>query len=182
MSIVYLDLETKYLADEVGGWDYIDRLELAVAVTYSTARGDFAHYTEDTVGALIDELSQADLVVGLQPAALRLHRAAPLHDAQPAPTADAGHPAASVPTTEAQGETRFLCAGDAGRNQKRRRHPVRAVVPRRAYRQGHPLLRAGCGHRAPVARVRTREQAHLHYGRQSASPCAGELVGALMNP
>lgn len=57
MNIVYLDLETKYLADEVGGWDYIDRLELAVAVTYSTARGDFAHYTEDTVGALIDELS-----------------------------------------------------------------------------------------------------------------------------
>jgi len=59
MNIVYLDLETKYLADEVGGWDYIDRLELAVAVTYSTARGGFAHYTEDTVGALIDELSQA---------------------------------------------------------------------------------------------------------------------------
>ena len=64
MNIVYFDLETKYLADEVGGWDYIDRLELAVAVTYSTARGDFAHYTEDTVGALIEELSQADLVVG----------------------------------------------------------------------------------------------------------------------
>jgi DEAD/DEAH box helicase domain-containing protein len=64
MNIVYLDLETKYLADEVGGWDYIDRLELAVAVTYSTARGDFAHYTEDTVGALIEELSQANLVVG----------------------------------------------------------------------------------------------------------------------
>ena len=64
MSIVYFDLKTKYLADAVGGWDYIDRLELAVAVTYNTARGDFAHYTEDTVGALIDELSQANLVVG----------------------------------------------------------------------------------------------------------------------
>jgi DEAD/DEAH box helicase domain-containing protein len=64
MSIVYFDLETKYLADEVGGWDYIDRLELAVAVTYNTARGGFAHYTEDSVGALIEELSQADLVVG----------------------------------------------------------------------------------------------------------------------
>jgi DEAD/DEAH box helicase domain-containing protein len=64
MNIVYFDLETKYLADEVGGWDNIHRLERAVAVTYSTARGDFAHYTEDTVGALIDELSQADLVVG----------------------------------------------------------------------------------------------------------------------
>jgi len=64
MSIVYFDLETKYLADEVGGWNNIHRLGLAVAVTYNTARGDFAHYTEDTVGALINELSQADLVVG----------------------------------------------------------------------------------------------------------------------
>ena len=27
MSIIYLDLETKCLADEVGGWDYIDRLD-----------------------------------------------------------------------------------------------------------------------------------------------------------
>jgi DEAD/DEAH box helicase domain-containing protein len=64
MNIVYFDLETKYLADEVGGWDNIHRLGLAVAVTYSTARGGFAHYTEDSVGALIEELSQADLVVG----------------------------------------------------------------------------------------------------------------------
>jgi DEAD/DEAH box helicase domain-containing protein len=64
MNIVYFDLETKYLADEVGGWDNIHRLGLAVAVTYSTVRGGFAHYTEDSVGALIEELSQADLVVG----------------------------------------------------------------------------------------------------------------------
>ena len=64
MNIVYFDLETKYLADGVGGWDNIHCLGLAVAVTYSTARGGFAHYTEDSVGALIEELSQADLVVG----------------------------------------------------------------------------------------------------------------------
>lgn len=64
MNIVYFDLETKYLANEVGGWDYIDRMGLAVAVTYSTARGSFAHYTEDSVSALIDDLARADLVVG----------------------------------------------------------------------------------------------------------------------
>ncbi|MCS6919141.1 MAG: ribonuclease H-like domain-containing protein [Fimbriimonadales bacterium] len=64
MNIVYFDLETKYLADEVGGWDYIDRMGLAVAVTYSTARGGFARYTENEVSALIDELANADLVVG----------------------------------------------------------------------------------------------------------------------
>lgn len=64
MNIVYFDLETKHLADEVGGWDYIDRLGLAVAVTYSTERGSFACYTEDAVSGLIDELANADLVVG----------------------------------------------------------------------------------------------------------------------
>ncbi|MCX7992192.1 MAG: ribonuclease H-like domain-containing protein [Fimbriimonadales bacterium] len=64
MNIVYFDLETKYLAEEVGGWDYIDRMELAVAVTYSTQRGNFAHYTEQDVDSLIDELCNADLVVG----------------------------------------------------------------------------------------------------------------------
>lgn len=64
MNIVYFDLETKYLAEEVGGWDLIDKMELAVAVTYSTQRGDFAHYTEPEVSALIEELSCADLVVG----------------------------------------------------------------------------------------------------------------------
>ncbi|GIV04617.1 MAG: hypothetical protein KatS3mg016_0192 [Fimbriimonadales bacterium] len=64
MNIVYFDLETKYLAEEVGGWDFIDRMELAVAVTYSTRRGAFAHYTEREVSALIEDLSSADLVVG----------------------------------------------------------------------------------------------------------------------
>ncbi len=64
MNIVYFDLETKYLSDEVGGWSNIERMGLAVAVTYSTQRGGFAHYTESEVGMLIDELCNADLVVG----------------------------------------------------------------------------------------------------------------------
>lgn len=64
MNIVYFDLETQYLADEVGGWDYIDKMGLAVAVTYSSQRGDFAHYTAQEVSALIEDLSSADLVVG----------------------------------------------------------------------------------------------------------------------
>jgi hypothetical protein len=181
MNIVYFDLETKYLADEVGGWDNIHRMELAVAVTYSTARGGFAHYTEDTVCALIEELSQADLVVGFNLlrfdyTVLRPYTTRDLHQL---PTLDILR---DLERKGASGETRLVRTGDAGRQQERRRHPVRAVVPRRAYRQGHPLLRAGCGHRAPAARVRTHAQAHLHYGRQAASPCEGELVGALMNP
>ncbi|OYT71404.1 MAG: helicase [Armatimonadetes bacterium CP1_7O] len=64
MNIVYFDLETKYLANEVGGWNFIDKMGLAVAVTYSTQRGNFAHYTEQEVSALIEDLSSADLVVG----------------------------------------------------------------------------------------------------------------------
>ncbi|GIV09098.1 MAG: hypothetical protein KatS3mg019_1189 [Fimbriimonadales bacterium] len=63
-NIVYFDLETQYLSHEVGGWDHIEQMRLAVAVTYSTARGQFACYTEDTVSMLIDELVHADLVVG----------------------------------------------------------------------------------------------------------------------
>lgn len=64
MNIVDFDLETRYLSHEVSGWDNIDQMGLAVAVTYSTARGGFAYYTEDSVSALMDDRARADLVVG----------------------------------------------------------------------------------------------------------------------
>ena len=40
------------------------KLGLAAAVTYSTAKGAFRHYTEENVADLIAELKAADLVVG----------------------------------------------------------------------------------------------------------------------
>ena len=63
-NIVYFDLETQKSAQEVGGWNHIDRMGMSVGVTYSTARGGYAIYGEPQVDDLITELQRADLVVG----------------------------------------------------------------------------------------------------------------------
>jgi DEAD/DEAH box helicase domain-containing protein len=64
MNIVFFDVETQRLFDEVGGRDNTRKLGLAAAVTYSTVDGAFHDYTEDRVTDLIAELKAADLVVG----------------------------------------------------------------------------------------------------------------------
>ena len=63
-NVVVLDIETQRLADEVGGWDHIRDMGLAVAVLYHVAEDRYSHYTEDLVGDLIVALRVADLVVG----------------------------------------------------------------------------------------------------------------------
>ncbi len=63
-NIVFFDLETRRSFQEVGGRHNIPRLGLSVAVTYSTAAGEYHHYTEETVDELVEELKAADLVVG----------------------------------------------------------------------------------------------------------------------
>lgn len=63
MNIVYFDLESQKLFGEVGGRDP-SKLLLACAVTWSTARNDFAVYWEKDVAALIAELKSADRVIG----------------------------------------------------------------------------------------------------------------------
>ena len=57
-NIVYFDLETQYSAADVGGWSYIDEMELALAVTYSTADSEYATFFEADVHALIDKLKE----------------------------------------------------------------------------------------------------------------------------
>ena len=64
MNVVFFDLETQRTFDEVGGRRNIRKLGLAAAVTYSTADGQFHHYTEERVADLIAELREADKVVG----------------------------------------------------------------------------------------------------------------------
>ena len=64
MNIVYFDLETQKLLQDVGGRANIDKLKLAVGVTYSTDREDYADYLENDADALISELTCADAVVG----------------------------------------------------------------------------------------------------------------------
>lgn len=63
MNIVYFDVETQKLFDEVGGRD-ASKLLLACGVTWSTARNDFAVYWEKDALALIAELKSADRVIG----------------------------------------------------------------------------------------------------------------------
>jgi DEAD/DEAH box helicase domain-containing protein len=63
MNIVYFDLESQKLFEEVGGRD-ASRLLLACGVTWSTARNDFAVYWEKDAPALVAELKAADRVVG----------------------------------------------------------------------------------------------------------------------
>ena len=63
MNLVYFDLESQKLFEEVGGRD-ASKLLLACGVTWSTARNDFAVYWEKDVQALIAELKSADRVIG----------------------------------------------------------------------------------------------------------------------
>ena len=63
MNIVYFDLESQRLFEEVGGRD-ASKLLLACGVTWSTARNDFAVYWEKDARALIAELKSADRVIG----------------------------------------------------------------------------------------------------------------------
>ena len=63
MNLVYFDLESQKLFEEVGGRD-ASKLLLACGVTWSTERNDFAVYWEQDASALITELKSADRVIG----------------------------------------------------------------------------------------------------------------------
>ena len=63
MNLVFFDLETQKLFQEVGGRD-ASKLRLACGVTFSTAKNDFSVYWEREAQALIDELKSADKVIG----------------------------------------------------------------------------------------------------------------------
>lgn len=63
-NTVFFDVETKYLAEEVGGWGNVHKMELAVAVTYTTAEAAYRHFTAEQASDLVAELQRADLVVG----------------------------------------------------------------------------------------------------------------------
>ena len=63
-QLLVFDLETQYLADDVGGWDHIRDMRLAVGVTYDPAADLYRVYTEDEATQLITDLEEANLVVG----------------------------------------------------------------------------------------------------------------------
>jgi DEAD/DEAH box helicase domain-containing protein len=63
-NLVFLDIETQFLADEVGGWGNKAAMKVSVAVTYSSAEKKFRQYTETQVPQLIEQLKGASKVVG----------------------------------------------------------------------------------------------------------------------
>lgn len=63
-NIVYFDLETQRSFSDVGGFSQKHKMGISVAVTYSTAKGEYTIYPESEMEALVQELTRADLVVG----------------------------------------------------------------------------------------------------------------------
>ena len=87
-DILVLDIETQYLFDEVGGRDHVERLRLALAVTYSVGCGGFESFWEPDVERLVSKLRRADLVVGFNLIAfdyrvLQAYTSVPLHSSIP---------------------------------------------------------------------------------------------------
>jgi DEAD/DEAH box helicase domain-containing protein len=63
-NFVYFDLETQRSANDVGGWDRKADMGMSIGVTFSSALNRYMIYDEANVQALIDELRDADLVIG----------------------------------------------------------------------------------------------------------------------
>jgi DEAD/DEAH box helicase domain-containing protein len=62
--ILFFDLETQHSFQEVGGRQYLDKLLVSVAVTYSSVTGEYKSYTEPQVFDLIEDLFSAATVIG----------------------------------------------------------------------------------------------------------------------
>lgn len=58
------DLETKFSAAEVGGWNRADRMGMSVGVIYDSELDGYTTYLEDDVSEMIEHLRSLDLVVG----------------------------------------------------------------------------------------------------------------------
>ncbi|SBW03973.1 DEAD/DEAH box helicase domain protein [uncultured delta proteobacterium] len=59
-----LDVETRYSAQDVGGWNRADRMGVSVAVLYDSGTAAFTSYTQDAVPELAARCAGLDLVVG----------------------------------------------------------------------------------------------------------------------
>lgn len=62
--LVVFDLESQRSAQEVGGWEFSDRMGMSLGVVYDFTTGQYTTYRMDRVPELIQDLLAADLVVG----------------------------------------------------------------------------------------------------------------------
>jgi DEAD/DEAH box helicase domain-containing protein len=63
-KVLFLDVETQRSAEEVGGWDRIRDMGLALAVVFDASREEYRTYFEKDVDRLAVHLLSADRVVG----------------------------------------------------------------------------------------------------------------------
>jgi hypothetical protein len=66
MNLVFFDLESQNLFQDVGGRENIAQLRVACGVTWSTQKNDFSVYWEKDVPALLNELKSATRVIGFK--------------------------------------------------------------------------------------------------------------------
>ncbi len=62
--IIYIDIETRRGAEEVGGWGNKHLMRMAVGVIYDSLERNYFTFPEEDVEQLIERLMQADLVIG----------------------------------------------------------------------------------------------------------------------
>ena len=62
--ILYFDLETKYSADEVGGWSNIEDMGMSVGVIWDDSDNQFHVYIEHQIQEMVDHFYRADQIVG----------------------------------------------------------------------------------------------------------------------
>jgi len=58
------DLETKYSAQQVGGWHKAHKMGISVAVVYDSLLDDYVIYLENKIDKLVEHLFRLDLVIG----------------------------------------------------------------------------------------------------------------------
>jgi DEAD/DEAH box helicase domain-containing protein len=63
-EVLVYDIETKYSADDVGGWNNAHRMGVSVAVVYSFATDSFEAYREEHIEELIRRLESARMIFG----------------------------------------------------------------------------------------------------------------------
>lgn len=61
---VVFDVETRFSASEVGGWDQAHKMGVSIAVLYDSKEDNYFSYEQDQLQAMLERMASADLVIG----------------------------------------------------------------------------------------------------------------------
>lgn len=59
-----LDIESRYSAEEVGGWQFAEKMGISIAIIYDSSIDTFTNYTQETIPSLFQQLKKAELIIG----------------------------------------------------------------------------------------------------------------------